>query len=57
MILFGVVNVVIILIVMAIKRYAFTPVWCAYAAVASAIILAYFWKSHSERPFRYQDAT
>jgi hypothetical protein len=57
MVLFGVVNVVIILIVMAIKRYAFTSVWCAYAAVASVIILAYFWKSHTERPFRYQDAT
>lgn len=24
------------------KRYAFTSLWCAYAAVASVIILAYF---------------
>jgi hypothetical protein len=53
MVVFGAANLAIVLIVMAIKRYAFTSVWCAYAAVASAIILAYFWKSHEERPFRY----
>jgi hypothetical protein len=56
MILFGTANLVILLITMAIKRYAFTSVWCAYAAVASVIILAYFWESHSERPFRYVPA-
>jgi hypothetical protein len=39
--------------VMAVKRYAFTSVWCAYAALASIIILAYFWSSHEERPFHY----
>jgi hypothetical protein len=38
---------------MEVKRYAFTSLWCAYAAVASVIILAYFWKSSEERPFRY----
>jgi len=27
--------------VMAVKRYAFTSVWCSYAAVASVIIFAY----------------
>jgi xanthine/uracil permease len=27
-----------------------------YAAVASFIILAYFWKSHATRPFRYAEA-
>src|SRR5580693_1553993 len=46
MILFGAANFVILLVVMAVKRYAFTSLWCAYAAVASVIILAYFWKSH-----------
>jgi len=40
-----------------VKRYAFTSVWCAYAAVASVIILVYFWRSHAERPFRYVQAT
>jgi hypothetical protein len=53
MVAFGAANLAILLIVMAVKRYAFTSVWCAYAAVASVIILAYFWTSHEERPFRY----
>ena len=50
---FGAANLAILLTVMVVKRYAFTSVWCAYAAVASVIILAYFWTSHEERPFRY----
>ncbi|MFZ3342721.1 MAG: DUF6629 family protein, partial [Terriglobales bacterium] len=53
MIIFGAANLFILLAVMVIKRYAFTSVWCAYAAVASVIILAYFWKSSKIRPFRY----
>jgi hypothetical protein len=56
MVIFGLANVAILLIVMAVKRYAFTSLWCAYAAVASVIILVYFWKSHGERPFRYVEA-
>jgi hypothetical protein len=53
MVIFGAANMVILLAVMAFKRYAFTSLWCAYAAVASAIILAYFWKSAEARPFVY----
>jgi hypothetical protein len=53
MILFGAANLAILLVVMAVKRYAFTSLWCAYAAVASVIILAYFWKTSRERPFLY----
>jgi hypothetical protein len=53
MVLFGAANLVILLVVMEVKRYAFTSLWCAYAAVASVIILAYFWKSHAARPFSY----
>ena len=53
MVVFGAANLAILLIVMVVKRYAFTSVWCAYAAVASVIILAYFWTSHEERPFHY----
>ena len=53
MIIFGVANLAILLMVMEVKRYAFTSLWCAYAAVASVIILAYFWKSHGSRPFLY----
>jgi hypothetical protein len=53
MVVFGGANLAILLIVMEVKRYAFTSLWCAYAAVASAIILTYFWKSIEERPFHY----
>src|ERR1035438_1115293 len=48
MVLFGGANLAILLAVMAVKRYAFTSLWCAYAAIASVIILAYFWKSMEE---------
>jgi hypothetical protein len=50
---FGAANLVILLVVMEFKRYAFTSLWCAYAAIASVIILAYFWRSIEERPFLY----
>ncbi len=53
MVIFGAANLFILLVVMAVKRYAFTSLWCAYAAIASVIILAYFWKSSEYRPFRY----
>jgi hypothetical protein len=56
MIIFGAANMAILLIVMVVKRYAFTSLWCAYAAVASLIVLAYFWKSGATRPFRYERA-
>ena len=53
MVVFGAANLAILLIVMEFKRYAFTSLWCAYAAIASVIILAYFWRSAEERPFVY----
>ena len=53
MVLFGAANLTILLVVMAVKRYAFTSLWCAYAAVASVIILGYFWKSDRVRPLYY----
>jgi hypothetical protein len=56
MVIFGIANLAILLTVMAVKRYAFTSLWCAYAAVASVIILAYFWKSSGIRPFNYARA-
>ncbi len=52
-VIFGAANLAILLIVMEFKRYAFTSLWCAYAAVASVIILGYFWSSHKHRPFAY----
>jgi hypothetical protein len=56
MVLFGAANLVILLITMAVKRYAFTSVWCTYAAIASLIIWAGFHRSRARRPFRYADA-
>ena len=53
MIIFGAANLAILLVVMEVKRYAFTSLWCAYAAVASVIILVNFWRSHGDRPFLY----
>ncbi|HEY1501304.1 MAG TPA: DUF6629 family protein [Acidobacteriaceae bacterium] len=53
MVVFGIANLVILLVVDAIKQYAFTSVWCAYAAVASVIVLVYFWQSSGHRPLRY----
>ena len=52
---FGIANLTILLIVMEVKRYAFTSLWCAYAAVASLIIVVYFWKSSEDRPFLYAE--
>lgn len=56
MVVFGAANMAILLVVMAVKRYAFTSLWCAYAAAASVIILAYFWRSVKLRPFKYLQA-
>jgi hypothetical protein len=56
MVAFGAANLVILLVVMAVKRYAFTSLWCAYAAAASIIILAYFWRTKLQRPFPYAEA-
>ena len=56
MVVFGAANMAILLGVMAVKRYAFTSLWCAYAAAASVIILAYFWRSVKLRPFKYLQA-
>jgi hypothetical protein len=53
MVAFGVANLAILLVVDAIKRYAFTSLWCAYAAIASVIILVYFWRTSRHRPFLY----
>jgi hypothetical protein len=53
MVIFGGANLAILLVVMEFKRYAFTSLWCAYAAIASIIILVYFWRSHASRPFLY----
>ena len=42
-------NLVGLLVVMEVKRYAFTSVWCAYAAAVSVIIYVFFRRSRVER--------
>lgn len=42
-------NLVGLLVVMLVKRYAFTSVWCAYAAVVSAIIYFFFRRTRQRR--------
>jgi hypothetical protein len=56
MVVFGAANLAILLVVMEVKRYAFTSLWCAYAAIASLIILAHFWRSSRNRPYQYAQA-
>jgi len=45
-------NLAGLLVVMLVKRYAFTSVWCAYAAVVSAIIYFFFRGTREHRPQR-----
>lgn len=45
-------NLVGLLVVMVVKRYAFTSVWCAYAAVVSVIIYFFFRRTRMRRAAR-----
>jgi hypothetical protein len=40
-------NLVGLLVVMLVKRYAFTSVWCAYAAAVSVVIYFFFRRSRT----------
>jgi len=42
-------NLTGLLVVMVVKRYAFTSVWCAYAAVVSVVIYFFFRQSRAHR--------
>jgi hypothetical protein len=57
MVIFGAANLAILLVVMEVQRYAFTSLWCAYAAIASLIVVVYFWRSDRDRPFLYAPRT
>jgi hypothetical protein len=50
-------NLIGLLVVMEVKRYAFTSVWCAYAAVVSVIIYFFFRRSRNLRPKSVATAT
>ena len=55
MVIFGIANLIILLVTMAVKRYAFTSVWCAYAAAASVLLWWGFRNSKHQRPFLYSE--
>ena len=49
-------NLIGLLVVALVKRYAFTSVWCAYAAVVSVIIYFFFRRSGPARLAQYAAA-
>ena len=53
LVLLGWLNFIGLLIVMLVKRYEFTSLWCAYAAVVSVIIYFFFRQSRPDRPAKY----
>ena len=53
LVMLGWYNLAGLLLVMEVKRYAFTSVWCAYAAVVSVVIYFFFRRSHVHRLARY----
>jgi hypothetical protein len=46
-------NLAGLLVVMAVRRFAFTSIWCAYAAGVSIIIYFFFRRSRPKRPASY----
>jgi hypothetical protein len=46
-------NLVGLLVVMVVKRYEFTSLWCAYAAAVSVVVYFFFRRSRGDRPANY----
>jgi len=46
-------NFIGLVVVSVVKHYAFTSVWCAYAAVVSVVIYFFFRRSREARPAKY----
>ena len=53
LVMLGWYNLAGLLVVMLVKRYAFTSVWCAYAAVVSVVIYFFFRRGRSHAMARY----
>jgi hypothetical protein len=53
LVVLGWANLVGLLVVMAVRRYAFTSIWCAYAAVVSVIVYFFFRRSRIARITMY----
>lgn len=47
-------NLAGLLTVALVRRYAFTSVWCAYAAAVSVIVYFFFRRTRAHRPERYR---
>ena len=43
-VVFGALNVLGLVVVLLVKQYAFTSVWCAYAAITSLLIYGHFYR-------------
>ena len=52
LVLLGWVNLAGLIVVMLVRRYGFTSLWCAYAAAVSVIIYFFFHLSRLQRPTR-----
>lgn len=50
LVVFGILNIIGLIAVLVIYAYAFTSLWCAYAAAMSIIIYFFFRQSRSKRP-------
>jgi hypothetical protein len=50
-------NLAGLLVVMEVRRFAFTSIWCAYAAAVSIVIYFFFRRSRISRPATYILAT
>jgi hypothetical protein len=53
LVMLGWYNLAGLLVVMLVKRYAFTSVWCAYAAVVSVVIYFFFRRTQVHRLEQY----
>lgn len=53
LVILGWVNLAGVIVVILIRRYEFTSVWCAYAAAVSIIIYFFFRRTRPERPAGY----
>jgi hypothetical protein len=53
LVVLGWLNFVGLIVIMLVRRYEFTSLWCAYAAAVSAIIYFFFRRSRLDRPANY----
>ncbi len=56
LVLLGWLNLVGLVIVILVRKYEFTSIWCAYAAVVSVVIYFFFRSSRANRPSEYATA-